>query len=77
VNSESDRYFRASDADLDKFGVFGRLQYVDPTIDQASSPYLFERRLGNDRSARQRRHSIASAKRPSAPGIALRPSSFD
>ena len=40
MNSESDRYFRASDADLDKFGVSGRLQYVDPTNDQAFSPYL-------------------------------------
>jgi hypothetical protein len=37
----------------------------------------YERRLGNDRSARQSRHSIESAKRPSAPGIALRPSSCD
>jgi len=40
VNSESDRYFRASDADLDKFGASGRLQYVDPANDQAFSPYL-------------------------------------
>ncbi len=40
VNSESDRYFRASDADLDKFGVAGRVQYVDPTNDQAFSPYV-------------------------------------
>ena len=40
ANGESDRYFRASDADLDKFGVSGRLQYVDPANDQAFSPYV-------------------------------------
>ena len=40
VGGESDRYFRASDADLDKFGLSGRLQYVDPANDQAISPYV-------------------------------------
>jgi hypothetical protein len=40
VNSGSDRYFRASDADLDKFGLSGRVQYVDPANDQAFSPYV-------------------------------------
>jgi hypothetical protein len=38
--AESDRYFRASDVDLDKAGGSARLQYVDPTNDQAFSPYL-------------------------------------
>lgn len=40
ANGESDRYSRASSADLDKFGVSGRLQYVDPANDQAFSPYV-------------------------------------
>ena len=45
VNSESDRYFRASDADLDKFGLAARVQYVDPANDQAFSredPWYYE-----------------------------------
>jgi hypothetical protein len=40
ANAESDRYFRTSDVDRDKFGLSGRLQYVDPTNDQAFSPYV-------------------------------------
>ena len=35
-----DRYFRASDVDLDKLGGSARLQYVDPNNDQAFSPYV-------------------------------------
>ncbi len=35
-----DRFFRASSADLDKAGSSLRLQYVDPTNDQAFSPYV-------------------------------------
>ncbi len=35
-----DRYFDASDADLDKVGGSARLQYVDPNNDQAFSPYV-------------------------------------
>ena len=37
LNSESDRYFRASDVDLDKFGLSARVEYVDPANDQAFS----------------------------------------
>ena len=40
ANAESDRYFRASDVDFDKFGLSGRLQYVDRSNDQAFSPYI-------------------------------------
>ena len=40
ANAESDRYLRASDVDLDKFGISGRLQYIDTTNDQAYSPYV-------------------------------------
>ena len=40
ANAESERYFRASNVDLDKFGVSGRLQYVDPANDQAFSPFV-------------------------------------
>ena len=35
-----DRYFSASNADLDKLGGNARLQYVDPNNDQAFSPYV-------------------------------------
>lgn len=37
---EMDRYFSASNADLDKLGGSARLQYVDPNNDQAFSPYV-------------------------------------
>jgi hypothetical protein len=40
ASAESDRYFRAPDVDLDKLGASVRLQYVDPTNDQAFSPYF-------------------------------------
>jgi len=40
ANGEMDRYFRAPSADLDKAGLSGRLQYVDPANDQAFSPYV-------------------------------------
>jgi hypothetical protein len=35
-----DRYFSASNVDLDKLGGSLRLQYVDPNNDQAFSPYI-------------------------------------
>lgn len=38
--AETDRYFRASQVDLDKSGGSARLQYVDPGNDQAFSPYF-------------------------------------
>ena len=38
--AESDRFPRASDVDLDKAGGSARLQYVDPSNDQAFSPYV-------------------------------------
>ena len=38
--AESDRFLRASDVDLDKMGGSARLQYVDPSNDQAFSPYV-------------------------------------
>jgi hypothetical protein len=38
--AESDRYFRTPEFDLDKAGLSARLQYVDPTNDQAFSPYF-------------------------------------
>jgi hypothetical protein len=34
------RYFSASDANVDRIGGSARLQYVDPTNDQAFSPYV-------------------------------------
>jgi len=37
---EMDRYFSASNVDLDKAGGSARLQYVDPNDDQAFSPYV-------------------------------------
>jgi hypothetical protein len=40
TNAESDRYFRASEADLDKLGAGARVQYTDPANDQAFSPYV-------------------------------------
>ncbi len=40
ANGEMDRYFNAPSVDLDKAGLSGRLQYVDPTNDQALSPYF-------------------------------------
>ena len=38
--AQTDRYFRASDVDIDKAGGSGRLQLVDPRDDQAFSPYF-------------------------------------
>ena len=38
--AQTDRYFQASDVDIDKTGGSGRLQLVDPGDDQAFSPYL-------------------------------------
>jgi hypothetical protein len=38
--AETDRYFQASNVDLDKTGGSGRLQLVDPGNDQALSPYI-------------------------------------
>jgi hypothetical protein len=38
--SEFKRYFDASDVDIDRLTFSGRLQYVDPTNDQAFSPYF-------------------------------------
>jgi hypothetical protein len=35
-----DRYFRASDPDLDKVGGSARLQFVDPNNDQGFSPFV-------------------------------------
>jgi len=40
ANAESDRYFRAPDGDLDKLGASVRVQYINPTNDQAFSPYF-------------------------------------
>ena len=40
TNAESDRYFSASEADLDKLGAGARVQYTDPANDQAFSPYF-------------------------------------
>jgi hypothetical protein len=40
ANAESDRYLRAPDGDLDKLGASVRVQYVNPTNDQAFSPYF-------------------------------------
>jgi len=40
ARSEFKRYFDASDVDIDRLTFSGRLQYVDPTNDQAFSPYF-------------------------------------
>jgi hypothetical protein len=59
-SSESDRYFSASEADRDKLTGSARLQYVDPSNDQAISPYVaitprweFEPTFSDQVSARQ------------------------
>ncbi len=58
--AETDRYFRASQVNLDKSGGSARLQYVDPGNDQAFSPYFafaprwdFSPTFSNQLSARQ------------------------
>jgi len=40
ARSEFRRFFNASDADVDRLTFSGRVQYVDPTNDQAFSPYF-------------------------------------
>ncbi len=40
ANSEFKRFFAASDVDIDRLTFSGRIQYVDPTNDQAFSPYF-------------------------------------
>ena len=40
ARSEFKRFFDASDADIDRLTFSGRMQYVDPTNDQAFSPYF-------------------------------------
>ena len=40
ANSEFRRFFQASDTDIDRLTFAGRIQYVDPTNDQAFSPYF-------------------------------------
>ena len=40
ANSEFKRFFDASDVDIDRLTFSGRMQYVDPTNDQAFSPYF-------------------------------------
>ncbi len=40
ARSEFKRFFNESDADIDRLTFSGRLQYVDPTNDQAFSPYF-------------------------------------
>lgn len=40
VRAEVDRFTAVPSADFDKLAVSGRLQYVDPTDDQAYSPYV-------------------------------------
>ncbi len=40
VRSEFKRFFDASSADVDRLTFSGRVQYVDPTNDQAFSPYF-------------------------------------
>ena len=40
ARSEFKRFFDASDVDIDRLTFSGRLQYVDPTNDQAFSPYF-------------------------------------
>jgi hypothetical protein len=58
--AETDRYFQASNVDVDKTGASGRLQLVDPGDDQAFSPFLviaprwdFTPTFDNQISARQ------------------------
>jgi hypothetical protein len=38
--AESDRYFRSPELNFDKTGLSARLQYVDPSNDQAFSPFF-------------------------------------
>ena len=40
ARSEFKRFFDESDADIDRLTFSGRIQYVDPTNDQAFSPYF-------------------------------------
>jgi hypothetical protein len=40
ARSEFKRFFDQPDADIDRLTFSGRIQYVDPTNDQAFSPYL-------------------------------------
>jgi len=40
VRAETDRFTQTPGMNFDKIGLTGRLQYVDPTNDQAYSPYL-------------------------------------
>lgn len=40
ARSEFKQFFNASDANIDRLTFTGRLQYVDPTNDQAWSPYF-------------------------------------
>jgi hypothetical protein len=40
VRAEVDRFTQVPTADFDKVALSGRLQYVDPTNDQAYSPYI-------------------------------------
>ena len=40
ARSEFKRFFDASDVNIDRLSFAGRLQYVDPTNDQAVSPYF-------------------------------------
>ncbi len=40
ANSQFKRFFDASDVDIDRLTFSGRIQYVDPTNDQAFSPYF-------------------------------------
>jgi hypothetical protein len=40
ARSEFKRFFNESDADVDRLTFSGRIQYVDPTNDQAWSPYF-------------------------------------
>ena len=40
ARSEFKRFFDASDVDIDRLTFSGRVQYVDPTNDQAFSPYF-------------------------------------
>src|SRR5208283_5168528 len=40
ANSQFKRFFDASDVDIDRLTFSGRVQYVDPTNDQAFSPYF-------------------------------------
>ncbi len=40
ANSQFKRFFDASNADIDRLTFSGRIQYVDPSNDQAFSPYF-------------------------------------